>query len=81
MYHICDACYPDEIIMCITSVTLATQWLFPFHSVGMMIGVSKGYFKSRHMLKTGLVLTLVVFLAVFGLYLPWWKLTGVFTLF
>jgi len=75
------AVIPAEIIMCITSVTLATQWLFPFHSVGMMIGVSKGYFKSRHMLKTGLVLTLVVFLAVFGLYLPWWKLTGVFTLF
>lgn len=72
---------PAEIIMCITSVTLATQWLFPFHSVGMMIGVSKGYFKSRHMLKTGLALTLVVFLAVFGLYLPWWKLTGAFALF
>lgn len=67
-----------QIIMCITSVTLATQWLFPFHSVGMMIGVSKGYFKSRHMLKTGLALTFMVFLVVFGLYLPWWRMIGVF---
>lgn len=77
MLIMCGSILPKEIIMCVISVTLATQWLLPFHSVGMMIGVSKGYFESRLMTKTGLVLSVLLFGAIFFLYVPWWCLIGV----
>lgn len=72
MVVMCGQTLPREIIMCVISVTLATQWILPFHSVGMMIGVSKGYFETRYMTRTGVVLTVLLFGAIFGLYVPWW---------
>jgi len=74
----CGNTISPAIIMCVVYVTLATQWLFPFHSVGMMMGVSRGSFSPSHMLKMGLPMTLLVFAAIFGLYLPWWRLLGLF---
>jgi sodium-dependent dicarboxylate transporter 2/3/5 len=72
----CGDMLPPAIIMCVIYVTLATQWLFPFHSVGMMIGTSQGSFQASHMLRMGLIMTFLVFAAVFGLYVPWWRLLG-----
>ncbi|MEG0541998.1 MAG: anion permease, partial [Angelakisella sp.] len=72
----CGDVVPPAIIMCIIYITLATQWLFPFHSVGMMVGTSRKYFPSGHMLKMGIPMTIIVFLAVIGLYLPWWHMMG-----
>lgn len=76
MIVMCAGVIPAPVVMCIVYISLTTQWLFPFHSVGMMIGVSKGFFPSSYMLRMGLILTGVVFIAVFGLYVPWWKLMG-----
>ena len=67
---------PVEIIMFVVYITTATQWLLPFHSVGMMIGESKGFFPASYMFSVGMVLTIIVFIAMFGLYLPWWQLMG-----
>lgn len=73
---LCQGILPPTVIMFIVYVASATQWLFPFHSVGLMMGASKNYFTVRHVLALGIPLTLLVFAAVFGLYLPWWKLIG-----
>ncbi|HWS29922.1 MAG TPA: anion permease [Clostridia bacterium] len=72
----CGDMLSPAIVMCVVYVTLATQWLFPFHSVGMMMGISQGSFPSSHMLKMGLPMTLLVFAAIFGLYIPWWRMLG-----
>jgi sodium-dependent dicarboxylate transporter 2/3/5 len=67
---------PAEIIMFVIYVTIAAQWLLPFHSVGMMVGTSDNYFTSGDMLKVGIAMTIIVFLAILGLFLPWWHILG-----
>lgn len=74
---LCQGIIPPVVVMFIVYVTSVTQWLFPFHSVGLMMGESKNYFTLRHVLTLGIPLTLLVFAAIFGLYLPWWNLIGV----
>lgn len=75
MYLLGDA-LPAEIIMFTIYITLASQWLLPFHSVGMMIGTSKDYFTSGDMLKFGIPMIIIVLLVIFGLYFPWWRIIG-----
>lgn len=72
----CQGLLSPPVVVFIVYVASVTQWLFPFHSVGLMMGASKNYFTVRHVLILGLPLTVLVFAAVFGLYLPWWKLIG-----
>lgn len=76
---LCQGVLPSAVVMFIVYVASVSQWLFPFHSVGLMMGSSKNYFTLRHVLMLGIPLTVLVFGAVFGLYLPWWKLIGVLT--
>jgi len=73
---LCGDVLPAEIIMFTIYVTLASQWLLPFHSVGMMIGTSSNYFTSGDMIKFGIPMIIIVILAIFGLYLPWWRIIG-----
>jgi len=65
-----------EIIIFVVYITTTTQWLLPFHSVSLMIGEGKGYYPASYMLRSGLVMTALVFIAVFGLYVPWWRFMG-----
>lgn len=76
--YMCQGVLPSAVVMFIVYITSATQWLFPFHSVGLMMGASKNYFSSRHILTIGIPLSFLVFAAIFCLYLPWWKLMGIF---
>ncbi len=62
------------LFICYTS--LACHYLLPFHSVGMMIGSSNEYFETRDIVKLGSVLMVIIFIAVFVLFLPWWQLQG-----
>lgn len=73
----CSDILPSEIVMFTVYITTVAQWLFPFHSVPLMMGVSQDYFSSKHVLKMGIALTAMVFIAIFALYIPWWKLIGV----
>lgn len=79
LVFICGDILPIPMIMFLVYVTLTTQWLFPFHSVGLMMGTASNYFPTGYILKTGLALTVIVFLAVFALYIPWWRLIGLLT--
>lgn len=74
--YMCKGILPSEIVLFTVYITSVTQWLFPFHSVGLMMGASKNYFTSRQILSMGLCLSVMVFAAVFGLYLPWWRFIG-----
>ncbi len=76
LVFICGDMLPIPVIMFLVYVTLTTQWLFPFHSVGLMMGTAGNYFPSGYILRMGLVMTIVVFIAVFGLYIPWWRFIG-----
>ena len=72
--YMCEGMLPSAVIMFVVYVASAAQWLFPFHSVGLMMGTSMNYFSSKHVLKFGIPLTLLLLTAIFGLYLPWWRL-------
>ncbi|MPL95597.1 hypothetical protein SDC9_41769 [bioreactor metagenome] len=74
--YMCRDMLPAEIIMFIVYITSVSQWLFPFHSVGLMMGSSKNYFPSAYVTRLGLPMTVLVFLAVFLLFIPWWRLIG-----
>ncbi len=63
------------LLICHTS--LAAHYILPFHSVSMMIGSSNGYFPASYVTKMGIVISLVIFPILFGVYLPWWKIMGV----
>lgn len=76
--YICADVLSAESVMFIVYITSVTQWLFPFHSVGLMMGVSRNAFTAKHVLKVGIPLTIMVFAAIFALYIPWWRLIGVF---
>ena len=74
--YMCQGILSAETVLFVVYITSVTQWLFPFHSVGLMMGVSKKYFSSKHILIMGIPLTFLVFLAVFILYIPWWNVLG-----
>lgn len=74
--YMCSDTLPVRSVMFIVYVASTAQWLFPFHSVGLMMGASKNYFDTKRILTMGLPLTLLMLAAVFGLYLPWWRLIG-----
>lgn len=57
-------------------VTANMHFILPFHHATMMIGVGRGHVKDRHMLRYGLVMSVGIFLVVFGLYFPWWSLVA-----
>lgn len=77
--YICKDILPIPIIMLIIYITLATQWLFPFQSVGLMMGASKKYFPSKYIFMIGIPMTFIVFIAIYALYIPWWKFLGLIT--
>ena len=71
-----DGFLSPEAILFICYTSLASHYILPFHSVGMMIGAANNFFPGRNVGKLGIPLMFVIFLAIFGLYIPWWKLMG-----
>lgn len=54
-------------------ITVNLHYILPFHHVTIMIGAGNNYYSNRIVAKFGLLMTILVFLVVFGLYLPWWR--------
>lgn len=54
-------------------ITVNMHYVLPFHHVTIMIGSGNDYYSNKITMKFGLVLTVLVFLVVFGFYLPWWR--------
>jgi di/tricarboxylate transporter len=67
----------SESIVLITTVSVCFHYLMPFHHVTIMLGYGNDYFDNKHVIKFGLVLTLITLIAVLGIYVPWWKFVGV----
>lgn len=57
-------------------VIVAFQFILPFHNINIMIGYGGGYYKNVHTIKIGIVITIITYMALFLLYIPWWKLVG-----
>lgn len=57
-------------------VTANMHFILPFHHSTMMVGVGRGHVKDWHMMRFGLVMSVGIFLVVFGLYFPWWSLVA-----
>lgn len=73
---LCKGLIPTHIVMLIVYISSASQWIFPFHSLALMMGNSKNYFSVRHIVLMGIPMLVLVFLAMFFLYIPWWKYIG-----
>ena len=50
------------------------HYLLPFHHVLIMTGEGEGYYDSKTTLQYGIYLTLLMFVAVFAVVLPYWSL-------
>ena len=61
-------------IALIAYTTVNIHYLLPFHHVTIMLGAGENYYDNKHIMKLGAFLTIVVFLSVLFIQLPWWSL-------
>lgn len=73
---ICKNILPIEIIMFISYLSVSFHSIFPFHALPMMIGASNGYFPSKYVIKMGIPVTFIVYIAVIFIFIPWWRFMG-----
>ena len=67
--------HPVALTMMVYTAT-NLHYLIPFHHVTIMIGEREGYYENRHVLRLGLLLTVLVFIAIYLVQIPWWNLIG-----
>ena len=60
----------------IVFVTLALHFILPFHSVHLVVGEGYGFFAQDRVIGTGIVLTVVILISLFAIYIPWWHFVG-----
>lgn len=65
---------PASVAALVVYTAANLHYLLPFQHVVIMIGAGKNYYDSRHVLKFGLCLTVLVFIAVLLVQIPWWRL-------
>lgn len=53
-------------------IVINMHYILPFHHIVIMIGAGT-YYSNKIVIKHGIVLTVVMFLAIFLFYIPWWK--------
>ncbi len=73
---LCGGKLSPAALMFIAYISLVPHHLLPFHCIGMAIGEGNGYFKGDLIARFGLPMMGMIVAAVFGLYLPWWRLLG-----
>lgn len=76
MIILCGHTVSSPVIVFTAIASVSFHALLPFHSVAMMIGASNGYFPARFVTRMGFVLTILTFLSVAVIFLPYWKMTG-----
>ncbi|MCL1995858.1 MAG: anion permease [Defluviitaleaceae bacterium] len=62
----------------IVYVAVFGHYVFPFHSISILVGVGKenGLYSGREVMKLGLPLFIMVLIVVLAVQLPWWRLIG-----
>lgn len=73
---VCGDTVSLEVLTLTAYMSLIPHHLLPFHCIGMAIGVGNGYFKADLIFKVGLVMMALIFAAIFGIYMPWWRIIG-----
>ena len=73
---LCSQVVKSPIIVFISVISVAFHAILPFHSISLMIGVSNNYYPAKYVTKLGLPVTLLIYLVVIGVYIPYWKITG-----
>lgn len=63
-------------ILFIIFVSTVFQFTLPIHNALLAVGLGNKFYDSRPILRFGLVCTLNALLALFFLYLPWWRFIG-----
>lgn len=49
------------------------HFILPFHNITIMIGAGNDYYSNKVVIRYGVILTVLVFVAIFAFYIPWWK--------
>ena len=49
---------------------------FPYHHATMLSSSGREYYPDSYLTRLGLYMTIGLFVFLFGLYIPWWKLLG-----
>lgn len=64
------------VIVLLGYITVNMHYILPFQHVMMMIGAGNGYYSNKVVMRYGLVLTFMLFVFIFGFYIPWWRFMG-----
>ena len=64
------------VIVLLGYITVNMHYILPFQHVMMMIGAGNGYYSNKVVMRYGLVLTFMLFVFIFGFYIPWWRFAG-----
>ena len=65
-----------EVISLTALVLVTCHYVFPYNQMTILVGYGQKYYEFRDVMRFAVVLTVLVAVMLFGLYLPWWKLTG-----
>jgi len=63
-------------IALISYITVSINYILPFHHLTLILGIGEGYFTNQHLRRYGIPMTLLVFVIVLGIFLPYWNLIG-----
>ena len=76
MMSICAGTVSEEILIFTILIGICGHFLLPFHHVILLLGEGSGHYNTKLLMRFGILLTLLLFVAMFVLYLPWWSLIG-----
>ena len=65
-----------EVISLTAQVLVTCHYVFPYNQMTILVGYGQKYYEFRDVMRFAVVLTILVTVMIFGIYLPWWKLTG-----
>lgn len=54
-------------------IAINMHYILPFHHVTIMIGAGNNYYSNNIIIRFGIILTIIIFVVIFGFYIPWWK--------
>lgn len=61
------------VLSLLVYVAVNIHFILPFHNITIMVGAGNNYYSNKTSIKYGMVLTILVFVVIFGFYIPWWK--------
>jgi len=76
MMSVCAGMVSEKILVFVILIAICGHFLLPFHHVILLLGEGVGHFSTKRLVRFGVLLTILLFVSVFCLYLPWWSLLG-----